>query len=70
VGLEEKGDKYKGYNPPALRGVATRGPWLHDGRARTLEELFMKHHRPKALNDTPDLSAEELRDLLAFLRSL
>jgi len=70
VGLEDRRDKYKGFNPPPLRGVSTRRPWLHDGRARTLEELFQKHHRPKQLNDKPDLSPDELRDLLAFLRSL
>ena len=70
VGLEEKRDKYTGFNPPALRGVSRRGPWLHDGRARTMEDLFQRHHRPKSLNDKPDFSADELRDLVAFLRSL
>ena len=70
VGLEDKGDRYKGFNPPPLRGVTTRGPWLHDGRARTLEEVLQKHHRPQAVNGKADLSPEELQDLLAFLRSL
>jgi cytochrome c peroxidase len=70
VGLEDKSDKFKGFNPPSLRGVSTRGPWLHDGRARTLEEVLQKHHRPKVINDKPDLSPEELQDLLSFLRSL
>lgn len=70
VGLESRDDAYKGFNPPSLRGVTTRGPWLHDGRARTLEELFQKHHRPLKLTEEPDFTAEELKDLLAFLRSL
>lgn len=70
VGLESRDDAYKGFNPPSLRGVATRGPWLHDGRARTLEELLQKHHRPLKLAEKPDLSPEELKDLVAFLRSL
>jgi cytochrome c peroxidase len=70
VGLEARDDAHKGFNPPSLRGVVDRGPWLHDGRARTLEDLFGRHHRPQKLSDKPDFTAEELRDLLAFLRSL
>jgi CxxC motif-containing protein (DUF1111 family) len=71
VGLESPDDVYKkGFNPPPLRGVSKRGPWLHDGRARTLEELFGEHHRPSKLAGRPDFSAAELSDLLVFLRSL
>jgi YVTN family beta-propeller protein len=70
VGLEDPHDAYKGFNPPPLRGVGTRGPYLHDGRARTLEEVLQKHHRPSRLNGRPDFTPEELADLLAFLRSL
>lgn len=70
VGLEAPDDAYKGFNPPPLRGVGRRGPWLHDGRARTLEALLTKHHTPAALSEKPDLTAEELADLIAFLKSL
>jgi YVTN family beta-propeller protein len=70
VGLEERGDKYKGFNPPSLRGVSTRGPWLHDARARTLEDVLQKHHRPQTINGKPDFTPDELQDVIAFLRSL
>jgi len=71
VGLESPDDVFKkGFNPPSLRGVTKRGPWLHDGRARTLEEVFEQHHRPSKLTSRPDFTASELVDLLAFLRSL
>ncbi|HZE98201.1 MAG TPA: c-type cytochrome [Planctomycetota bacterium] len=71
VGLEAPDDVYKrGYNPPPLRGVWKRGPWLHDGRAKTLESVFQEHHRPSKLNSKPDFSPAELTDLLAFLKSL
>ena len=36
--LETDGSPYKKWNPPSLRGVWDRGPYLHDGRAKTLEE--------------------------------
>jgi YVTN family beta-propeller protein len=70
VGLEDLHDAYKGFNPPPLRGVGTRGPYLHDGRARTLEEVLQKHHRPSRLNGRPDFTPEELADLVTFLKSL
>lgn len=71
VGLESPDDVFKkGFNPPSLCGVAKRGPWLHDGRARTLEEVFRQHHQPSKLSGRPDFTAPELEDLLAFLRSL
>jgi DNA-binding beta-propeller fold protein YncE len=70
VGLEEAGDAYRGFNPPTLRGVYNRAPYLHDGRARTLEETLTIYHRPSLLTGKPDLTPQELSDLIAFLRSL
>lgn len=32
-----------GYNTPSLLGLAFSGPWLHDGSAETLEEVFARH---------------------------
>jgi YVTN family beta-propeller protein len=71
TGLESPDDVFKkGYNPPSLRGVSKRGPWLHDGRAATLDAVFREHHRPSKVNGQPDFTDEELRDLLTFLKSL
>ncbi len=70
VGLESPDDVYPGFNPPSLRGVSRRGPWLHDGRSRTLEDLLLKQHRPSTLSEKPDFNEAEVRDLLAFLRTL
>jgi cytochrome c peroxidase/DNA-binding beta-propeller fold protein YncE len=54
------------FNPPSLRGVAQGGPFFHDGRAATLEEVFTRHrHQLKG-----ELARAELADLLGFLRSL
>lgn len=65
VGLhDEAGGTH--FNPPSLRGVSQGGPFFHDGRARTLEEVFTRHRHRLA----GELSGEELADLLYFLRSL
>ncbi len=70
TGLEDSDDVYSGYNPPSLRNVYSRAPYLHDGRARTLEDVLTKHHRPSQLTGQADCSPQELKDLVAFLKSL
>jgi cytochrome c peroxidase len=70
VGLESHDDAYKGFNPSSLRGVVRRAPFLHDGRARTLEEVLKVHHRPSQLSGESDLTARELADLVEYLKSL
>lgn len=68
VGLTSTRTDSQEYNPPPLRGLYSRRRFLHDGRARSLLEVLVGHHRPEdvggeALND------QELRDLIAYLRS-
>lgn len=70
VGLESEQDAYKGFNPPSLRGVYNRAPYLHQGQAQTLEEVLTQYHLPSKLNGKPDVSGKELDDLIAFLNSL
>jgi cytochrome c peroxidase len=65
VGLRDEKGMTK-FNPPSLRGVSQGYSFLHDGRAKKLEEVFTVHGHgiDRALTD------EELADLLRFLRSL
>ncbi len=69
VGLANDGSRYKLWNPPSLRGLHDRGPYLHDGRARTLDELLQKHHVPETLGGA-ELSPAERQDLIEFLKAL
>jgi cytochrome c peroxidase len=69
VGLEPDGSPYRLWNPPSLRGVWERSPYLHDGRAKTLEKLLRKHHTPEKLGGEA-LTDQEGQDLLLFIRSL
>ena len=69
---------------PELWGVGNTGPWLHDGRATTLEEAILWHGEddPPAPGEAGRSEAQEARDafralsdeekqaLLTFLRSL
>ncbi|MFI4876146.1 MAG: hypothetical protein ACIALR_12435 [Blastopirellula sp. JB062] len=65
VGIhDQKGNE--AFNPPSLRGVGHRGPYFHDCRCETLEDVLavQKHQLPRELTD------EEQAALIAFLRSL
>lgn len=54
------------FNPPSLRGVSQGGPYFHDNRAGSLDDIFTRY-RHEIPGKLPD---DELRDLLAYLRSL
>ena len=69
LGMNERGDVYKGHNPPSLRGVYDKDPYLHDGRSKTLKAALTGDHAPEALGGEV-LSEPELDDLIAYLKSL
>lgn len=69
VKREDDGSPYRRWNPPSLRGLWHRGPYLHDGSAATLDELLQDAHAPEKLGGHA-LTAPERRDLIAFLLSL
>ena len=54
------------FNPPSLRGVGQAGPYFHDGRARSLADVFARHRH----GVRGELAGPDLDDLLAFLADL
>jgi cytochrome c peroxidase len=68
------------FRVPTLRNVALTGPYMHDGRFATLEEVVEhyvaggRHADSIGVVDSQirqlDLSAEEKRDLVEFLKNL
>ena len=54
-----------GFLTPELWGVGSTGPWLHDGRAGTLEEAILLHgvDSPLPLGDPDRSESQEERDL-------
>jgi cytochrome c peroxidase len=67
-----------GFNPPSLFGLSTSAPYLHHGKAKTLEELFSApfaaHHQAAAAGFLTEgdggVNAGEVSDLVAFLESI
>jgi YVTN family beta-propeller protein len=68
--IQDHQKKLVPYDVPSLRGVARTAPYLHDGRAATLEEIFQQHNPLKRHGLAHDLTGSELRDVVMFLKSL
>ncbi len=70
VGLGSPDDHYQGFNTPSLLGVYRRVRLLHHGRAKSLESLLTDLHAPSQVTGNGDLTEAELKDLIAYLKSL
>jgi YVTN family beta-propeller protein len=70
VGTRGPTDTQSRFDTPALLGVARTAPYLHDGRARTLEEVFTKHNKQQRHGAAHQLTKQELADLMAYLKGL
>ncbi len=66
VGLRDKEGNVR-FNPPPLVAAGQRGPYLHDGRAKELEDVFLTFAHP---DGGMSWDAETVKALVAFLRSL
>lgn len=70
LGLAAPTDLRSRFDTPSLRDCYRTGPFLHDGRAETLEETFSRHNGKDLHGTTSGLSPEEMADLLAYVRTL
>jgi cytochrome c peroxidase len=73
---KQEADKGR-FKTPTLRAVKLTGPYMHDGSLKTLEDVIDFYDRGGQANPHLDpilqplhLSAEEKRNLVAFLKSL
>jgi cytochrome c peroxidase len=55
---------------PQLNNIASSAPYLHDGSARTLEEIWTVFNPHDRHGVTNDLSKDELNDLIEYLKTL
>ena len=56
----------------SLAGTGSTGPWLHDGRATTLNEAILEHggEAQDSRNTYADLPQKDRSALVTFLRNL
>ena len=70
VGLGKKSDRYEGFNTPSLLNVYAKVRLLHDGRSQSLEDLLAGPHSPAQVTGQGELSDDQRRDLIEYLKSL
>jgi YVTN family beta-propeller protein len=70
VGTGKPTDRSPKVDIPHLTNVAYSAPYLHDGSARTLEEIWTVFNPQDKHGVTNDLSKDELNDLIEYLKTL
>lgn len=58
------------YDTPSLIEAYRTAPFLHDGRALTIEDVFTTHDKKGRHGKTNELSPQELNDLVEYVLSL
>jgi len=69
VGTRKSTDNSGMLKSAPLTGVALTAPYLHDGSARTLEEIWTVYNPEDKHGRTNDLTKDELNDLIEYLRT-
>jgi cytochrome c peroxidase len=54
---------------PHLTDIATSSPYLHNGAAQTLEEIWTRFNMINRHGATHGLTRQELNDLIAYLKT-
>jgi YVTN family beta-propeller protein len=70
VGSGKPTDSSGMFDTPHLPDVAYLAPYLHDGSARSLEEIWTVFNPKDTHGITNDLTKDELNDLIEYLRTL
>jgi cytochrome c peroxidase len=70
VGTGKLTDRSPVLDVPQLRNVAYSAPYLHDGSAYSLEEIWTVFNPKDQHGVTNDLTKDELNDLIEYLKTL
>jgi YVTN family beta-propeller protein len=69
VGTHKATDNVGPFDTPQLTNIALTAPYLHDGSARTLEEIWTIYNKNDLHGRTNDLSKDDLHDLIEYLKT-
>lgn len=58
------------FDVPHLNNIYATAPYLHDGRASSLEEIWTKYNPNDTHGQTNDLTKDQLNDLIEYLKTL
>jgi YVTN family beta-propeller protein len=69
VGTKKATDGSGLFDTPQLMSIALTAPYLHDGSAQSLEEIWTVYNPHDRHGRTNDLTKDELNDLIEYLRT-
>ena len=70
LGLAAETDLRSRFDTPSLRDCYRTAPYLHDGRALTLKEIFTEHNQSGFHGLVGGFSDKNLDDMVTYLRTL
>jgi len=70
VGTRKKLDRTGKFDVPHLNNIYDSAPYLHDGSAATLEEIWTVYNPEDRHGVTNDLTKDQLNDLIEYIKTL
>jgi len=70
VGTATTLDTHREFDVPHLNNIYDSSPYMHDGRAHSLDEIWTLYNPQDRHGRTNDLTKAELNDLIEYLRTL
>ncbi|MCW5978785.1 MAG: beta-propeller fold lactonase family protein [Bryobacteraceae bacterium] len=70
VGTREKQDRQAKFDTPHLNNIYDSAPYLHNGMANTLEEIWTVYNPNDLHGVTNDMTKDQLNDLIEYLKTL
>lgn len=70
VGTGRGREEGKKFDVPTLREIWRTAPYLHDGRAETIEDAIAELHKDERFREKSGLQEDEIADIAAYLRTL
>ena len=70
VGTKHASDRQGSFDVPHLNNIYDSAPYLHNGIANTLEEIWTVHNPYDTHGYTNDMTKDQLNDLIEFLKTL
>jgi YVTN family beta-propeller protein len=70
VGTRHASDRQGSFDVPHLNNIYDSAPYLHNGIANTLEEIWTVHNPYDTHGYTNDMTKDQLNDLIEFLKTL
>ncbi len=70
VGTKQALDTISKFDVPHLNNIYDSAPYLHNGMANTLEEIWTVHNPYDKHGVTNDMTKDQLNDLIEYLKTL